>query len=133
MFKSGTKIKPIYCNEDTDIKENIFTEKYFLLIEGYSLLSNIGFVKIEIGFGNSKNDAIIRSFDKIGLDLFVHYNISINHMMSTECRLYETTDQIQSSKFGFYTLDDETIQEFRDDSERYCMSCEDKINYLKNK
>ena len=29
-------------------------EKYFLLVEGYSLLSNIGFVKIDIGFGTSK-------------------------------------------------------------------------------
>ena len=42
-----TKIKPIDYNK----------EKYFMTIEGYSLLSNIGFVKIEIGYGISQNDA----------------------------------------------------------------------------
>ena len=105
---------------------NFVTEKYLIVVEGYSLLSNIGFIKIEIGFGISKNDTIIRSFDKIGLDLFVNYNISINHMWSKECRLYETKDQIKSSKFGFYTLSDEMIQQFREDGEQYCMSCEDK-------
>ena len=105
---------------------NFVTEKYLIVVEGYSLLSNIGFIKIEIGIGISKNDIIIRIFDKIGLDLFVNYNISINHMWSKECRLYETKDQIKSSKFGFYTLSDEMIQQFREDGEQYCMSCEDK-------
>lgn len=33
---------------------------------------------------------------------------------------------IQSSGFAFYTLTEETIQEFREDEERYFMSCEDK-------
>ena len=52
---------------------NFVTEKYLIVVEGYSLLSNIGFIKIEIGIGISKNDIIIRIFDKIGLDLFVNY------------------------------------------------------------
>jgi hypothetical protein len=112
-----TKIEP---------KENYITEKYFLLVEGYSLLSNIGFIKIDIDFGTSKNDAIIHSFDKIGLDLFVNYNISINHMWEKECRLYDPIDTIQSSKFAFSTLTDELIQQYREDGEQYCMSCEDK-------
>jgi hypothetical protein len=77
---------------------------YFLLVEGYSLLSNIGFIKIKIGFGTSENDAIIHSFDKIGLDLFVNYNININHMLTKEYRLYDSRDTIQSSKYAFYTL-----------------------------
>ena len=119
-FVNKTKIEPIYNNEDTNIK------KYFIWVEGYSLVSNIGFIKIEIGFGNSENDAIISSFDKIGLDLFVNYNISINHMWTKECRLYDSRDTIQSSKFAFYTLTDELIQQYREDGERYCMSCEDK-------
>ena len=114
-----TKIEPIDSNDDTSIK-------YFLLVEGYSLLSNIGFAKIDIEFGTSKNDAIIRSFDKIGLDLFVNYNISINHMWTKECRLYDSRDTIQSSKFAFYTLTDELIQQYREDGEIYCMSREDK-------
>ena len=114
-----TKIEPIDSNDDTGIK-------YLLLVEGYSLLSNIGFGKIEIGFGTSKNDAIIHSFDKIGLDLFVNYNININHMWTKECRLYDSKDTIQSSKYGFYTLTDELIQQYREDGERYCMSREDK-------
>ncbi len=107
---------------------NFVTEKYLIVVEGYSLLSNIGFIKIEIGIGISKNDIIIRIFDKIGLDLFVNYNISINHMWSKECRLYETKDKIKSSKFGFgfYTLSDEMIQQFKENGEQHCMSCEDK-------
>ena len=120
-----TKIESIDSNDDTGIK-------YLLLVEGYSLLSNIGFGKIEIGFGTSKNDAIFRSFDKIGLDLFVNYNININHMWTKECRLYEPKDKIKSSKFGFgfYTLSNEMIQQFREDGEQHCMSCEDK-SYFK--
>ena len=121
-----TKIEPIDYNENTDIKENYITEKYFMTIEGYSLLSNIGFVKIEIGYGISPNDAFFRSLDKIGLDLFVNYNISINHMWTKDCRLYDSRDTIQSSKFAFYTLTDELIQQFREDGERYRMSLEDK-------
>ena len=116
-----TKIEPIDYN-----KENYITEKYFMTIEGYSLLSNIGFVKIEIGYGISQNDAFFRSLDKIGLDLFVNYNISINHMWTKDCRLYDSRDTIQSSKFAFYTLTDELIQQFREDGERYRMSLEDK-------
>ena len=115
-----TKIESIDSNDDTGIK-------YLLLVEGYSLLSNIGFGKIEIGFGTSKNDAIIHSFDKIGLDLFVNYNININHMWTKECRLYDSKDTIQSSKYGFYTLTDELIQQYREDGERYCMTREDSI------
>ena len=114
-----TKIEPIYSNVDTGIK-------YFLLVKGYSLLSNIGFIKIEIGCGISQNDAIIRSFDKIGLDLFVNYNININHMWTKECRLYDSRDTIQSSKYAFFTLTDELIQQYREDGERYYMSREDK-------
>ena len=67
---------------------------YFLLVEGYSLLSNIGFIKIKIGFGTSENDAIIHSFDKIGLDLFVNYNININNMWTKEYSLYDPRDKI---------------------------------------
>ena len=116
-----TKIEAIDYN-----KENYITEKYFLLVEGYSLLSNIGFIKIEIGCGISQNDVSIRSFDKIGLDLFVNYNININHMWTKECRLYDSRDTIQSSKFAFFTLTDELIQQYREDGEQYCMYHEDK-------
>jgi hypothetical protein len=108
-----TKIEPIdYKN--TDIKE-----KYVMSIEGYSLSSNIGIVKIEIGYGISPNDAFFRSLDKIGIDLFVNYNISINHMWTKDCRLYDPRNTIQSSKYGFYTLTDELIQQFREDGERF--------------
>ena len=114
-----TKIEP--TNYNTHIKE-----KYVMSIEGYSLSSNIGFVKIEIGYGISPNDAFFRSLDKIGLDLFVNYNISINHMWTKDCRLYDSRNSIKSSNFGFYTLNDKLIQQFREDGERYCMSSEDK-------
>jgi len=67
-----------------------------------------------------------RSLDKIGLDLFVNYNISITHMWTKDCRLYDSRNSIQSSKYGFYTLTDELIQQFREDGEIYLMSREDK-------
>jgi hypothetical protein len=40
--------------------------------------------------------------------------------------LYDPRNTIQSSKYGFYTLTDELIQQFREDGERYRMSLEDK-------
>ena len=120
-----SKIEPINY-KNTDIKENYITEKYFMTIEGYSLSSNIGFVKIEIGYGINPNDAFFRSLDKIGLDLFLNYNICINHMWTTDCKLYDSRNSIKSSNFGFYTLNDKLIQQFREDGERYCMSSEDK-------
>ena len=47
-------------------------------------------------------------------------------MMTTDYYLLETGKVIQSSGFAFYTLTEENIQEFREDEERYLMSCEDK-------
>lgn len=121
------KIEDIYkfdeeINEDKDFN---FTQKYLLMIEGYSKSSNIGFIKTEISDGNSV-EAILRAYDKIGTNLFVNYNISIDEMMTTDYYLLETGKVIQSSGFAFYTLTKENIQEFREDEERYLMSCEDK-------
>lgn len=122
------KIEDIYkfdeeINEDKDFN---FTQKYLLMIEGYSKSSNIGFIKTEISDGNSSVEAIFRAYDKIGTNLFVNYNISIDEMMTTDYYLLETGKVIQSSGFAFYTLTEENIQEFREDEERYLMSCEDK-------
>ena len=111
---------------DEEINENNFTQKYILMIEGYSKSSNIGFIKHEISYGNSVDEAIFRAYDKIGTNLFVNYNISIDEMMMSDYYLLETDKVIQSSGFAFYTLSDEDIQEFREDEERYLMSCEDK-------
>ena len=121
------KIEDIYkfdeeINEDKDFN---FTQKYLLMIEGYSKSSNIGFIKTEISDGNSV-EAILRAYDKIGTNLFINYNISIDEMMTTDYYLLETGKVIQSSGFAFYTLTEENIQEFREDEERYLMSCEDK-------
>lgn len=111
---------------DEEINENNFTQKYILMIEGYSKSSNIGFIKHEISYGNSVDEAIFRAYDKIGTNLFVNYNISIDEMMMSDYYLLETGKFIQSSGFAFYTLSDKDIQEFREDEERYLMSREDK-------
>ncbi len=58
--ENETKIEPIYCNEDTKNETNFVTEKYLIVVEGYSLLSNIGFIKIE--FGISKNNVLFSCF-----------------------------------------------------------------------
>ena len=117
------KIEDIYkFDEDKNFN---FTQKYLLMIEGYSKSSNIGFIKTEISDGNSV-EAIFRAYDKIGTNLFINYNISIDEMMTTDYYLLETGKVIQSSGFAFYTLTEENIQEFREDEERYLMSCEDK-------
>ena len=110
-------------NEDKNFN---FTQKYILMIEGYSKSSNIGFIKNEISDGNSVNEAIVRAYDKIGTNLFVNYNIGIDEMMTSDVYSLETGKAIQSSGFAFYTLSNENIQEFREDEERYLMLCEDK-------
>jgi hypothetical protein len=99
---------------------------YILLVDGYSIISNIGFCKIDISSGTSKMDACLRAYDKIGVDLFVNYNISIREMMTTECRLFMPNDTISNSnsnsnsnRFAFYALCSESIQAFREDEERY--------------
>ena len=113
-------------DEETNEDKNFnFTQKYILMIGGYSKSSNIGFIKTEISDGNSV-EAILRAYDKIGTNLFVNYNISIDEMMTTDYYLLETGKVIQSSGFAFYTLTEENIQEFREDEEHYLMSCEDK-------
>lgn len=35
-------------------------ETYIFWVEGYSLTSNTGFIKFEVGVGNNMNDAIIK-------------------------------------------------------------------------
>jgi hypothetical protein len=131
-------IKEVYKNKDEekdekeedekeDGDEYNFTEKYILMIEGYSIASNIGFIKTEISFGNNEIDAIFRAYDKIGLNLYKNYNIVINEMMTTNSRLCDHDDTIKSSGFAFYTLTDKDICEFREDEERYLMSNEDII------
>jgi len=116
-------------HEESNEDKNNFTQKYFFMIEGYSKSSNIGFVKIEISGGNSVYEAYFSACDKIRTNLFVNYNISIDEMMASKWRLLETSEVIQSSGCGFYTLADENgtnIERFREDEERYLMSCEDK-------
>ena len=106
-------------------EENNEWRTYILLVEGYSIISNIGFCKIDISSGNSEMDACLRAYDKIGVELFVKYNISIREMMTTECRLFMPNDTINSSGFAFYTLSDESIQAFRENEERYLMANEE--------
>jgi hypothetical protein len=96
------------------------------MIEGYSKSTNIGFIKNEISNGNSVDEAIFSAYNKIKINLFINYNISIDEMMTSKYRLLETSEVIQSSGFIFYNLSDDDIQEFREDEERYFMSCEDK-------
>ena len=118
-------------DEETNEDKNFnFTQKYLLMIEGYSKSSNIGFIKTEISDGNSV-EAIFRAYDKIGTNLFVNYNISIDEMMTTDYYLLETGKVIKSSGFAFYTLTKENIQEFREDEERYLMSYEDNLKSSK--
>lgn len=111
---------------DDENYENNFTQKYIIMIEGYSKLNNIGFIKNEIICENSINEAIFSVYDKISTNLFVNYNISIDEMMIKKYCLLETCENIQYTEFSFYTLSDENIQEFREDEERYFMLCEDK-------
>ena len=60
----------------------------------YSKSSNIGFIKNEIIDENSVNKVILRAYDKIGNNLFVNYNISIDEMMISDYYLLETSKVI---------------------------------------
>ena len=112
--------------EDIDINKNISMEKYIFWVEGYSLLSNVGFIKFEIGLGNNVNDAIFFAYDKIKNNLLINYNIVVNEMKITDYKLYNETTDTQPSGFAFHPLTDDIIEEFKEDEERYLMSCNDK-------
>lgn len=109
-----------------DININEFMEKYIFWVDGYSLLSNVGFIKFEIGFGNNVDDAIFFAYDKIKNNLLINYNIVVNEMKISDYKLYNNTTNTQPSGFIFHPLTDDIIEEFREDEERYLMSCNDK-------
>lgn len=112
--------------EDININENKFMEKYIFWVDGYSLLSNIGFIKFEIGLGNNVDDAIFFAYDKIKNNLSINYNIVVNQMKISDYKLYNETTNTQPSGFIFHPLTDDIIEEFKEDEERYLMSCNDK-------
>ena len=112
---------------------NIGNNKYFLFIEGYSILSRIGFIKVEVISGDTSSNAINKAYNKIFLHLFKYFNIIINEMMTSKLRILPPDHTIKSSGFAFYPLTNETnetmhetIQEFREDEERNFMLDEDK-------
>jgi hypothetical protein len=120
------KIELIDGFEEDEINNYNFTEKYIFWIEGYSLLSDIGFYKFEIGYGNCINDSLFFAYDKIKNNLFINYNIVVNEMKMTDYKLYNETTDTQPSGFSFYPLTNDIIQDFKEDEERYFMSLEDK-------
>ena len=113
-------------DNDIDIDDYNFSEKYIFMVEGYSLISNIGFVKIEIGCGNCMNDSIFFAYDRIKNNLLINYNIVVNEMKILDYNLYNKITNTKTSGFVFYPLTNDVIQEFREDEERYFMSLEDK-------
>ena len=116
----------IDCFNYNEINNYNFTKKYIFWIEGYSLLSDIGFMKFEIGYGNCIYDSIFIAYDKIKNNLLINYNIIINEMKITDYKLYNETTDTQPSGFIFYPLTNDIIQEFSEDEEIFLMSLEDK-------
>lgn len=104
-----------------------FSETYIFYIEGYSLLSKIAFIKIEVGRGNCINECIFYAYDKIKNKLLEKYNTNVDDLMVKDCKSYSKESDIQPTGFSFYPLTDDTIKEFNEDSEIYIMSNEDNI------
>lgn len=119
------KIELIDGNKEDEINNN-FMKKYIFWVEGYSLLSDIGFIKFEIGYGNCINDSIFFAYDKIKNNLLINYNIVVNEMKITNYKLYDESTGTQPSGFIFHPLTNDIMQEFKEDEERYFMSLEDK-------
>lgn len=120
------KIELIDGPKEDEINNYNFTEKYIFWVEGYSLLSDIGFIKFEIGYGNCIDDSLFFAYDKIKNNLLINYNIVVNEMKMSDYKLYNETTDTQPSGFIFHPLTDDIIQEFKEDEERYFMSLEDK-------
>ena len=109
-------------NENEEDEENAL-EKYIFWIEGYSLSSNVGFIKFEKGVGNNRMDAVFHAYNKVK-DKLYKKNIIVKDMKVTDYKVLPC--DTQPSGFAFYNLTYKIIQDFREDGERYLMSCEDK-------
>lgn len=120
------KIELIDGPKEDEINNYNFTEKYIFWVEGYSLLSDIGFIKFEIGYGNCIDDSLFFAYDKIKNNLLINYNIVVNEMKMSDYKLCNETTDTQPSGFIFHPLTDDIIQEFKEDEEQYFMSLEDK-------
>lgn len=117
-------VELIDFSEDIDI--NDYVEKYIFWVDGYSILSNIGFIKFELGLGNNLNDTLFYAYNKIKNNLSINYNITVNEMKISDYKLYNETNNPQPSGFIFHPLTEDIIEEFKEDEERYFMSCNDK-------
>ena len=113
-------------NEDKDEDENNI-EKYIFWIEGYSLSSNVGFIKFEKGAGNNITDAVFDAYNKVK-DKLCKKNIIVKDMKVKDYKVLPS--DTQPSGFAFYPLTHEIIQSFREEVEIYLMSHED---YIVNK
>ena len=109
-------------NENEEDEENAL-EKYIFWIEGSSLSSNVGFIKFEKGVGNNRMDAVFHAYNKVK-DKLYKKNIIVKDMKVTDYKVLPC--DTQPSGFAFYNLTYKIIQDFREDGERYLMSCEDK-------
>ena len=103
-----------------------FSETYIFYIEGYSLLSKTGFIKIEIGYGNCINECIFYAYDKIKNNILENFNIVIDDLMIKDYKLYNKDSDTQPTGFSFYPLTNDIIQKFKEDHEIHMMSLEDK-------
>jgi hypothetical protein len=125
------KVEPIDGYESTDTEDfddNNYTDKYLFIIEGYSILNNVGFLKLERGMGENFTDAIFNAYGKTQKKLWDKFNIIGNEMKINE--YWPLTKENNSSGFAFYNISndemDKVISEFREDEERQFMAREDK-------
>jgi hypothetical protein len=98
---------------------------YLFFIEGYSLQIGKGFFIWERGEGDTFTEALDDAYNKIFYRLILKYHIYSNSMKMNECMQLEGNDKRKGTGFGFYTMDEVTIEEFREEEERLNMARED--------
>lgn len=96
------------------------------VIEGYSLQIDKGFIKYERGTGDTIAEALNNAYNKIMNRLKIRYKVTVTEMKVNEYYKLKIGDE-RSVGFGFFPLDFETIEKFREDEENIFMRREEKI------
>jgi hypothetical protein len=117
----------VYDGYESPIDDKEYSSNFKFIIEGYSTQIQKGFITTERGEGANFREALDNAYNKIYNKLSIKYHIRSNTMKVSEYYKLKSSNKSKSSGFSFYTMDDTTIEEFKQDEERYQMTLEDAI------
>ncbi len=103
----------------------VYDENYMFLIEGYSIQIQKGFFITERGEGINFKEALDNAYSKIYNRLYYKYHIVSTTMKTNEYWQIESNNKLKGTGFAFYTMDEMTIEQFKEEEENYQMTLED--------